>query len=89
MPLQRPPGRRASRRSRALLIEANPRKSAEFADGLRRHGFEVDTAPTGCLGDELAATCSFDVIVIDAMMPDLDGVTVCRNRGRSACGRRY
>ncbi|MEJ2571915.1 MAG: response regulator transcription factor, partial [Anaerolineales bacterium] len=45
---------------------------------LRAEGFEVHTAGVGELGLELARTINPDLIVLDVMLPNLDGLTVCR-----------
>lgn len=73
----------ASPAARALVVEDNPKMAAAIADGLRQAGFVVDTAASGRAGEELAAAGSYSVILLDVMLPDLDGITVCRNlRGR-------
>ena len=67
---------------RVLVIEDNPKMAAAIQKGLREHGFAVDVSNTGFEGEELAATGSHDVILLDLMLPDRDGVDVCRNLRR-------
>jgi two-component system OmpR family response regulator len=45
---------------------------------LRHHGFEVTSADNGRTALALAASVSPDLVVLDVMMPDLDGFEVCR-----------
>jgi DNA-binding response OmpR family regulator len=67
---------------RVLVIEDNPKMAAAIQKGLREHGFAVDVSNTGFEGEELAATGSHDVVLLDLMLPDRDGVDVCRNLRR-------
>jgi two-component system, OmpR family, response regulator MprA len=46
--------------------------------GLRLQGFTVDGAGTGLIGLEMAQSVRPDVIVLDVMLPELDGLSVCR-----------
>ena len=70
---------------RALIIE-DDRTIADFvARGLREAGFAVDVAADGAGGLTMALEQSFDVAVIDLMLPGLDGLRVIdelRRRGR-------
>ena len=51
---------------------------------LRREGFEVDCVTDGEAAVEAARTGSFDLVVLDVMMPKLSGIEVCRTlRGES------
>ncbi len=67
---------------RLLVVEDNPDMAAAIRRGLVEHGFSVDVAHTGYRAEELAGTEPYDVIVLDVMLPDLDGVQVCRNLRR-------
>ena len=67
---------------RILIIEDNPGMAAAIQQGLVRHGYSVEVAHTGYEGEEMAASEPFDVIVLDVMLPDRDGVDVCRNLRR-------
>lgn len=73
---------------RVLVVEDNPRIATAVQRGLKDHGFAVDVANSGFEGEELAAGNPYDVIVLDLMLPDRDGMDVCRNlRRRSVKSR--
>jgi DNA-binding response OmpR family regulator len=67
---------------RVLVIEDNPKMAEAIQKGLREHGFAVDGSHTGFDGEEQAATGLYDLILLDLMLPDRDGVEVCRNLRR-------
>lgn len=73
---------------RVLVIEDNPKMAAAVQKGLQAHGFAVDMVHTGFEGEELASTTPYDVIVLDLMLPDRDGVEVCRNLRRRGIASR-
>ncbi len=61
---------------RVLLVE-DDQKIARFVEkGLRASGFGMDTAPTGILGFEKAFEKSYDTLIIDIMLPELDGFSL-------------
>lgn len=61
---------------RILLIEDNPDVRENTAEILELAGYEVDTAENGKLGVAKANEKSFDLIICDIMMPELDGYGV-------------
>jgi len=63
---------------RILLLEDDTQTSAFIAKGLREAGHAVDHAPDGKQGLFLASTEPFDAIVLDRMLPALDGLAVLR-----------
>ena len=63
---------------RILLVEDDNQTSAFIAKGLREAGHAVDHAADGKQGLFLASTEPFDVIVLDRMLPGLDGLAVLR-----------
>jgi len=65
-----------------LVVEDNPRFAELIAGGLRDEGYEVDVTASGHEAEELAAMDAFDLIVLDIMLPDQDGIVVCRNLRR-------
>lgn len=67
---------------RVLIIEDNPKLSAALQRGLQEHGFAADATGSGFEGEELAAGGTYDIIILDLMLPDRDGVEVCRNLRR-------
>jgi two-component system, OmpR family, phosphate regulon response regulator OmpR len=64
--------------SRLLLIDDDARLSAMVGDYLRGAGFEVDTAGSLAAGREKIAGEAFDALVLDLMLPDGDGLDLCR-----------
>ncbi len=64
--------------SRLLLIDDDARLSAMVGDYLGQAGFEVVLAGSLAAGRERLANESFDVLVLDLMLPDGDGLDLCR-----------
>jgi len=67
---------------RALIVEDNPKMAAALKTGLCANGFVADAIHTGFEGEEAAAAQEYDVVILDLMLPDRDGVQVCRNLRR-------
>lgn len=63
---------------RLLLITDDDHMAGLLADGLREECVVVDVARSGRVGHEKATTTTYDVIVVDWELSDLDGITVCR-----------
>ncbi|MEO6227437.1 MAG: response regulator transcription factor [Thermomonas sp.] len=63
---------------RVLVVEDDPQTAAFLGKGLREEGHAVDYAENGKDGLFLASTESYDAIVLDRMLPGLDGLTVLR-----------
>ena len=61
---------------RILIIEDDVEASEAMCRGLGEAGHECVTAPDGVEGVEEARKGEFDVLVVDRMMPRMDGVTV-------------
>lgn len=61
-----------------LLIDDDLRLSAMVGDYLRSHGYEVSSAPSLATGRELLARQPFDALVLDLMLPDGDGLDLCK-----------
>jgi len=70
--------------SRLLLIDDDARLSSMVGDYLGQAGFEVETAGSLSAGRELLASSSYDALVLDLMLPDGDGLELCRELRRSA-----
>lgn len=64
---------------RILVIEDDPDVLGFIARGLTEHGHTVDQAADGKSGLILATTEDYDVMVIDRMLPELDGLTIIRS----------
>ncbi len=61
-----------------LLAEDEPRMAALLERGLSEEGHHVVVARDGAEALEIARTAVFDVIVLDVMLPRMDGLTVAR-----------
>jgi two-component system, OmpR family, response regulator len=64
---------------RILLIEDDAKAARLLAKGLQEERFVVDIASSGGAGDEMAGTNDYDVIVLDWLLPDREGIVVCRD----------
>lgn len=62
---------------RALVVDDEKDLREALADNLRMECFAVDTAGDGTEGSYLARTNEYDVIVLDNMLPEKTGITVC------------
>ncbi|WP_425434025.1 response regulator [Oceanisphaera psychrotolerans] len=69
-----------------LLIIEDEQKTGDYLQkGLNEAGFVVDLARTGLDGFHLAVSEPYDLIILDVMLPDLDGWRIAeslRNKGR-------
>ncbi len=61
-----------------LLIDDDLRLSAMVGDYLHSHGYQVSSAPSLTAGRELLARQAVDALVLDLMLPDGDGLDLCR-----------
>jgi DNA-binding response OmpR family regulator len=61
---------------RILVIEDDNSTADEIVAELTAHAFQVDRADTGSEGLELALSGTYDVITLDRMLPDIDGLNV-------------
>ncbi len=72
---------------RILLVEDNRDILANLADYLELKGYSVDCAQDGLSGLNLATSGHYDLLVLDVMLPGLDGYSLCRRlreEGRSS-----
>ncbi|MBN2309870.1 MAG: response regulator transcription factor [Candidatus Hydrogenedentes bacterium] len=67
---------------RALLIEDDRKIASFIVKGLSEAGFTVDHAEDGLGGFHLASTESYDVAVVDIMLPRVDGLTLIEDLRR-------
>ncbi|WP_020473274.1 heavy metal response regulator transcription factor [Zavarzinella formosa] len=58
---------------RILLVEDEPKTAAYLRKGLEENGFVIDVADRGNDGLRLARTDTFDLVILDVMLPNLDG----------------
>jgi two-component system response regulator RegX3 len=65
------------RQIRVLVVEDEEAIRTGLIDVLVFHGYEVDSAATGPEGLEKALTGKFELILLDIMLPGMDGYTIC------------
>lgn len=63
---------------RVLVVEDEEPLVASLRSGLESEGFTVEAATDGTTGLALAQSGRFDVIVLDVMLPGMNGLRVCR-----------
>ncbi len=63
---------------RVLLIEDEPGLVLTLTDRLESEGYEVGCASEGPAGLDLAAHATWDVILLDVMLPGMNGFDLCR-----------
>ena len=63
---------------RLLLVDDDSRLASMVGDYLGRAGFEVETAGSLASGRDLLAANNYDALVLDLMLPDGDGLDLCR-----------
>jgi DNA-binding response OmpR family regulator len=68
---------------RVLVVDDDPALAEVVARYLRREGFEVDYAADGATGLQRALSTLPDLVVLDLMMPGMDGFEVCRRLRRA------
>jgi len=68
---------------RLLLIEDSQRLQQALSTGLRREGYAVDVTGDGAEGLWYATRHDYDVIVLDLMLPNLDGLSLLRKLRQS------
>ena len=64
--------------TRVLVVDDEPRIVSFVARALTAEGFRVDGAQDGVRGLDLARTGRYELVVLDLLLPGLDGVTVLR-----------
>lgn len=62
-----------------LVVEDQSAILQSLKQGLEEHGCNVVTATDGMLGLELAQSMSFNVILLDVMLPKMSGIELCEN----------
>jgi two-component system, OmpR family, response regulator RegX3 len=70
--------------TRVLLIEDEESIAVPLVGALEREGFEVAHAPTGREGLDAASDDRVDLVLLDLMLPDMDGRDVCRQLRQSS-----
>ncbi len=63
---------------RILVVEDEHRIAHSLQKGLEQERFAVDVAYTGSDGYDLASSEDYDLIILDLMLPGMDGITICK-----------
>lgn len=63
---------------RILIIEDEKKVAGFLKNGLKEEGYAVDDAYDGQAGFDLAVENEYDMIILDLMLPGLDGITLCK-----------
>jgi DNA-binding response OmpR family regulator len=63
---------------RILVIEDEKKVAGFLKNGLKEEGYAVDDAFDGQTGFDMAIENEYDMIILDLMLPGLDGITLCK-----------
>lgn len=61
-----------------LVVEDDPNIVSLISRGLSDEGFEVSVAPDGTIGAQMALQNSFDIVILDIMLPGINGLALCK-----------
>jgi DNA-binding response OmpR family regulator len=64
---------------RILIVEDDPNIADVLRRGLKDQHYSVDVAHDGLVGAEMALDNDYDLLILDLMLPGIDGRTICRN----------
>ncbi|MGQ4648851.1 response regulator [Lyngbya aestuarii] len=70
---------------RILLVEDDERITDALAEDLSDQHYAIDVAYDGDAGWELASVFTYDLILLDVMLPQMDGITLCRQLRAKGC----
>lgn len=71
---------------RILIIEDCTAIRMALEDDFKFEGYQVDSASTGTKGMEMAMEMNHDVIILDLMLPEIDGLEICKELRRHDIG---
>lgn len=61
-----------------LLVEDEPNVVSVVTRGLTEEGFKVSVAPDGLIGKRMALENQFDLVILDIMLPEINGLELCK-----------
>ena len=70
------------------MVEDEKRLAAALKRGLEAEGFSVDVALDGRTGLWMGTENAYDAMVLDIMLPEMNGYQVCRHLREAAIGHR-
>ena len=62
-----------------LIIEDDPATLIGLSDSLKKEGFSVTTSGSGNMGYDKALTGGYDLIILDLMLPEKNGIDICKD----------
>jgi two-component system, OmpR family, response regulator len=68
---------------KVLVIEDDSETAAQIVDELTRHGYDVDREADGPAGLNRASTAAYDLITLDRLLPELDGLAIVETLRRN------
>src|SRR5687768_18530550 len=63
---------------RILVVEDEPTAARVLANGLREHAYAVDIAVDGAAALEQIGESDYDLVILDVLLPRMNGFDVCR-----------
>lgn len=61
-----------------LVVEDEPKVASFIQKGLEEQAYEVEVAFDGFIGQKMALSSAYDVIILDVNLPQINGIEVCR-----------
>lgn len=61
-----------------LVVEDEPKVSAFIKNGLEENGCLVDAAYDGLMGEKLALSNDYQIIILDIIIPHMNGLELCK-----------
>jgi len=62
-----------------LIIEDDPATTIGLSDSLKEESFSITSASSGKMGYEKALTGEYDMIILDLMIPEKNGIEICKD----------
>ncbi|MBI4647709.1 MAG: response regulator transcription factor [Bacteroidia bacterium] len=63
---------------KVLVIEDEPKVASFLQKGLKEQGYEVDIAYDGLLGEKMVSRNQYDIILLDIIIPYINGIELCK-----------
>ncbi|MFT6906402.1 MAG: two-component system alkaline phosphatase synthesis response regulator PhoP, partial [Oleiphilaceae bacterium] len=64
--------------SKILIVEDDHDINNLLAMNLRSAGYEIESSENGMQGLKMAQAVAYDLIILDLMLPEIDGLEICR-----------